>query len=481
MKLSLTTKLSKTDLLVLPLFEDEKLSTDIKKSLGSSLVKSIESHFKAKNFEGKSGQSLAFYPENSDAKKVLLLGRGDKKKSPIKEAELLGGKMAGLCKGHKKVTLHLPEKEFLNIGRGFALGSYSFDTYKKKDKDSPVLANVSFLTKAGKTELSEIQAFMEASSLTRDLVNTPAGDLNTKDLEAAAKKVAKEHKLKVTVLDEKKLKSLGCGSILGVGRGAEVPPRIVILEYKNKSKSKVPNLALLGKGIVFDTGGLNLKPTGYMETMKQDMAGAATVLGAMKAIAMKGLKGYFIAVLCCAENAISEKATRPGDVLKAYNGKTIEVTNTDAEGRLALADGLAYVEKNYKPKNMLTIATLTGAVSVALGYHITGAMGTNPSLTKDLLSAAKEQDERAWELPLHEDFVKATKGEFTDLKNSTNGVRAGASMGGAFLRNFVEDTPWVHLDIGGTAWAEKPSSTTKYGSTGAMVRTLTALAAKHQD
>ena len=191
------------------------------------------------------------------------------------------------------------------------------------------------------------------------------------------------------------------------------------------------------------------------------------------------MPGHFVAVLCCAENAVSDRATRPGDVLKMYNGKTVEVTNTDAEGRLVLADGLAYTEAKLKPKMMINIATLTGAVSVALGYHITGVMGNKQKLIDQILKLSKEANERSWQLPLSPDFISACKGDFTDLKNSVNGVRAGSTMGGAFLSNFVDKVDWAHFDIGGTAWADKPNSTTKYGATGAALRTFIKLAEKH--
>ncbi len=478
MKFALAASSPKVDVLFLTLFEKEKLSSTHKKALGADASAALTARMKAKDFEGKEGQSLTLYPKGS-AKKVVIIGRGDKKKQMPQAIEHLGGKMAGMSKGSKKMTVLVDGADFSELSYGYALGSYEFTRYKKADKKTPKTESVTFVTAssaANKKHAARLKSFSEASTLTRDLVNTPAGDLNSQDLVNQAKAVAKKYKMKVTVYDEKKLESMGCGGLIGVGKGAKIGPKMVILEYKNKAKSTQPNLALVGKGIVFDTGGLNLKPTGYMETMKQDMAGAATVLGAMQAIAAAKLSGYFVGVLCCAENAVSENAIRPGDVLKAHNGKTVEVTNTDAEGRLVLADGLSYTEDKFKPKAMVNIATLTGAVSVALGYNITGVMGTNQKLIDDVLKASKGSHERTWQLPLDDDFVKATSGDFTDLKNSTNGVRAGSTMGAAFLKNFVDKTPWAHLDIGGTAWADKPTATTKYGSTGAALRTLFALA-----
>lgn len=481
MKLALSASAPKADLLVLLLHEKEKLTASQKKALNKQ-AKDVEARIKAKDFEAKAGQSIELFGE----KRLVLLGLGNKKKPGIQAYEKTGGTLAKLAKAAKakNMVVMTDDEHLAEIATGLVLGNYSFDRYKEKPKKAPVkLSKVTFATannKHNKEILSEAEGFAKASALTRDLVNTPAGDLNTSELAAEARKVAKTYKMKIKVMGPAELKKMGCGGLIGVGQGAADGPRMVVMEYKHKTKSKVPNIAFLGKGIVFDTGGLNLKPTGYMETMKQDMGGAATVLGAATAIGEAKLSGYYVFVLAIAENAISDKATRPGDVLKSYNGKSIEVTNTDAEGRLVLADALAYTEKKIKPKRMVNIATLTGAVSVALGYHITGIMGNKQSLIDQAKKAADRAHERLWQLPLDEDFIQATKGEFTDVKNSTNGVRAGASMGGAFLSNFVDKVDWAHFDIGGTAWAEKPSSTTSYGATAVMIRTFFELAKHYQ-
>jgi len=484
MKFSLADKAPKVDVLFIVLEKNGKLSSDAKAALGAA-AKDAQARLKAKDFEGNEGQSLALYGDGKTFKRAYLVGAGEVKKHLPGAMELIGGSLAALAKGAKakKIAVLVDNEHLKDIAHGLALGSYEFDQYKKKDKEAVKLSQAVLVTKASndsKETISAANVFAAASPLTRDLVNIPAGDLTTKDMASHARALGKKYGMKVTIMNDTQLAKAGCGAIVGVGQGAEEKSKLIFIEYKNKTKSKTPNIAFVGKGVVFDTGGLNLKPTGYMETMKQDMAGAATVLGTMKAIAEAKLKGYFLGVLACAENSVSERAQRPGDVVKAFNGKTIEITNTDAEGRLCLADGLAYTEKHYKPQRMFNIATLTGAVSVALGYHITGVMGNDSKLVNEVIQASAATGERSWELPLTEDFVKATKGSFTDLKNSTNGVRAGSSMGGAFLKNFVEDTPWVHFDIGGTAWAEKPSSTTKYGSTAAALRTFTEMARRHQ-
>ncbi|MFT7183798.1 MAG: leucyl aminopeptidase [Oceanicoccus sp.] len=484
MKLSLAEKSSNVDVLFILMEKDGKLSPAAKSALGTA-AKDAEARIKAKDFEGAEGSSLALYGDGKLFKRAYLVGTGEEEKHLPQAMEKLGGSIAGLTKGAKakKIAILVESQHLADIAHGVVLGNYSFDRYKKKDKQAVELKQVEFINKVNaenKGVISNANVFAAASPLTRDLVNIPAGDLTTKDLANAAKTLGGEYGMKIKILNHVQLAKLGCGALVGVGQGAEEKSKLVFIEYKHKSKSKVPNIAFIGKGVVFDTGGLNLKPTGYMETMKQDMAGAATVLGAMQAIAEAKLSGHYLGVLSCAENAVSEGAQRPGDVVTAYNGKTIEITNTDAEGRLCLADAIAYTEKNYKPKVMIDIATLTGAVSVALGHHITGVMGNNKKLMKEVLASSEATHERSWELPLTEDFVKATKGEFTDLKNSTSGVRAGSSMGGAFLKNFVKDTPWAHFDIGGTAWADKPSSTTEYGATAAALRTFLELARRHQ-
>lgn len=481
MKLAIAGTSQTTDVLFLTLFKEEKLNSKTKKLLGAEASKEVELRIKEKDFEGEDGQSVTLFMKKSPFKKLVLVGRGAKDEQMPKANETLGGKLAGLAKSTKatSVSIIANSKELKEIAEGFVLGSYEFTKYKKVDKKAPKLSKVFFLTEDKKETKAAVKAaeiFSRASALTRNLVNTTPNELNPKTFASEARKVATKQKMKITVFDEKKLTKLGCGGILGVGRGAEVQPRMIILEYKHKAKSKTPDLALIGKGITFDAGGLNLKPTGYIETMKQDMAGAGTVLGAMQAIAESKVEGYFLGVLMCAENAVSDKSIHPGDVLKMYNGKTVEVTNTDAEGRLVLADGLAYVEKKFKPKFMIDIATLTGAVSVALGHHMTGVMGNNEGMAEKIFALAADSNERLWPLPLEKDQEKATKGTFTDLKNHTDGVRAGSSMGAAFLSNFVEKTAWAHFDIGGTAWAEKPNPTTKYGSTASGLRTLLEVA-----
>lgn len=484
MKLSLSSTASKADLLFLLFYKGEKLSKESAKMLDKNLIKSIEARFTAKDFEGDEGQILTLFTDGGTFKKVTLVGRGEKGKLVPQTTERLGGTIVAIAKKNKarNVAIQVNSEDLSELAYGFVLGEYEFKTYKKADPKAISVEDVTFISENNKTNkelVNRVEIFMRASALTRSLINTSAGDLNTQDLVNEAQKVAKKSKLKITILNEAKLKKLGCGALCGVGQGATTGPRMVLLEYRNKSAAKEPAIAFIGKGIIFDSGGMNLKPTGHIETMKEDMAGSATVLGTLQAIAELKLPGYFLGVLAIAENAISDRALHPGDVVRAYNGKTIEVNNTDAEGRLVLADALSYTEKNYHPKRMVNIATLTGAVTVALGYNITGVMGNDEKWMDDVMDAGKKVHERYWSLPLDADFVKATKGDFTDLKNATDGIRAGTIMGAAFLKEFVEKTPWVHLDTGGTAWAERPTSNTHYGATGVCLRTFIELAQRY--
>lgn len=480
MKFSASTAPVSADILFLLFHKGEGMPANLKSALGAA-AKLVEARFKAKDFEGEEGQTLTVFTDGAKWKRIVLVGRGEKGKEVPQALEYTGAKLSDLAKAAKAThaAVWMDEKDPRECAYGMVLGSYEFKRYKTPEKKLSALEKVTLIGKWQEKMMDELNLFAKVSPGLRDLVNTCAGDLDPMQIARHAEAVCKPYKMKVTVFDQKKLEKLGCNAIVGVGKGAKVGPCMIFIEYRHKSNAKEPSVAFLGKGISFDTGGLNLKPSGYIETMKLDMAGAATVLATMQALAEAKVPGYFLGVMACAENAISDRAQHPGDVAKAYNGKTIEVNNTDGEGRLVLADALAYTEKNYKPKLMIDIATLTGAVTVALGYHVTGVMGNNQKFVDDVLDAAKDSHERMWQLPLDEDFVKLCKGHFSDLQNATDGVRAGTIMGAAFLKHFVDKTPWVHLDVGGTAWADKPTPSTKYGATTAGLRTFIELAMRH--
>lgn len=484
MKFELKTIIPSCDLLVIALHKDEKIPTKTKNLIGGSITKMVENRLASKDFEGLSGQTLILYADEKKSKKLLLIGIGDKKNPEVQCYLNCGAKVASLAKSlkTKEVSMIIDEEKIIDFLNGYVLGSYELKGFKKEDEKNPDPEKLTFIAEKNKVNEEAIkfaEIYERSSKLCRDLINTPAGHRNTNDFARLCKETSKKYEMKCSVFLKKDLEKMGCGAILGVGRGAEYPPNMIVIEYKYQSKLKNPSIAFVGKGITFDTGGLNLKPSGHIETMKLDIAGAATVLSTMQMIAEAKIPGYFVGVMANAENALSARSMHPGDVLTAYNGKTIEILNTDAEGRLVLADALSYTEKNLKPEKMIDIATLTGAVTVALGYHISGLMGSDEKLLKEIENAANSVNERIWTLPMDEDFIRETKGSFTDTKNATDGVRAGTIMGAAFLKQFVDKTPWAHIDTGGTAWVEKPTPTTKYGGTAVMLRTFFELAKRN--
>jgi leucyl aminopeptidase len=362
---------------------------------------------------------------------------------------------------------------------GLGLGAYRFDRYKSSNngskKDSGTLAKVTVLTSARWDERAVRDAVKRADVLVdavcwaRDLVNTPAGDLPPAAIADAAKAMAKEVGLTCKVWTEAQLKAGGFGGILGVGQGSVNPPRMIEFTYTGAG-ARVKPIALSGKGIAFDSGGLSIKPADGMETMKCDMGGAASILATMKALARLKPTVNVIAAIPCSENMPSGSAQKPGDVIRHYGGTTSEVLNTDAEGRLVLADALAYLAEK-KPACIVDTATLTGACMIALGTDITGAMGNDDDLAAELVDAGTDAGEPVWQLPLYPDYRKLIDSNVADIKNI--GKRyAGAITAAWFLAEFAGDTPWVHLDIAGPAWSEHGNDLGPKGATGAPVRTL---------
>jgi len=298
----------------------------------------------------------------------------------------------------------------------------------------------------------------------RDLGNLPANVLTPEYFAKDAKNLSKGKNFKIKIVDVKQFEKLGLNSFYGVARGSRKPAKMIIVEYKGDPKSSY-KLGLVGKGLTFDTGGISLKPSPKMDEMKFDMCGGATVMGLLRAVSLLKPKKNIVFAVGATENMPDGDAQRPGDIVRAYNGKTIEVLNTDAEGRLVLADVLSYVEKNYKPSEMIDFATLTGAVLVALGNRASGIMGNDEKLLSKVKTSSVNTDEKVWELPLWDEYTNDIKGKYADIQNiSSNG--AGTITAGAFLKEFVGDTPWVHMDIAGTAW-RVPKETCYQPNTGA--------------
>ncbi|WP_432167320.1 leucyl aminopeptidase [Streptomyces sp. bgisy031] len=435
-------------------------------------------------------------PSGFKAPVVLAVGLGPvPEKDETYDAEALrraAGAAARALAGAKKAAFALPVEDSGDAGaiaEGALLGAYSFDAYKESAQDGKQngkapLAEVALLgakprDKAFKAAMERALAVTEELNRARDLVNTPPNDLTPEAFAAVASAAAKEHGIKVQILDEKALVKGGFGGILGVGAGSEAPPRLVKLSYTSSKADK--HLAFVGKGITYDSGGISLKPAGHNETMKCDMAGAAAVFAAVVAAARLGLKVNVTGWLALAENMPSGSATRPGDVLRMYSGKTVEVLNTDAEGRLVLADAIAKASEE-TPDAIVDVATLTGAMMLALGNRTFGIMANDDAFRTSIHEVAEEVGEPSWPMPLPSDLRKGMDSATADIANM--GERMGGGLvAGLFLKEFVgEGITWAHLDIAGPAFNEGGASGyTPKGGTGSAVRTLVRLAERTAD
>ncbi|RFC75539.1 leucyl aminopeptidase [Streptomyces sp. AcE210] len=435
-------------------------------------------------------------PSGFKAPVVLAVGLGPvPEKDETYDAEALrraAGVAARALAGAKKAAFALPVEDSGDAGaiaEGALLGAYSFDAYKESAQDGKTngkapLAEIALLgakprDKAFKAAVERALAVTEELNRARDLVNTPPNDLTPEAFAAVASAAAKEHGIKVQILDEKALVKGGFGGILGVGAGSEAPPRLVKLSYTSSKADK--HLAFVGKGITYDSGGISLKPAGHNETMKCDMAGAAAVFAAVVAAARLGLKVNVTGWLALAENMPSGSATRPGDVLRMYSGKTVEVLNTDAEGRLVLADAIAKASEE-TPDAIVDVATLTGAMMLALGNRTFGIMANDDAFRTSIHEVAEEVGEPSWPMPLPSDLRKGMDSATADIANM--GERMGGGLvAGLFLQEFVgEGITWAHLDIAGPAFNEGGASGyTPKGGTGSAVRTLVRLAERTAD
>ncbi len=366
------------------------------------------------------------------------------------------------------------------IAEGTLLGLYRFDKYKSSGDRSPELDSISIVefdpsrVEGLRSGVREGEILSESVILCRDLVNEPANHMTPSDLAEAALDVAKSSDMALEVLDERQMKELGMGALLGVAAGSKLPPRLIAITYAGDPANPDNSLGLLGKGITFDSGGISLKPATRMGEMKGDMAGAASVISAMKAIGALGPKLNVTGLAAATENMPGGAAQRPGDVVTAMNGKTIEIDNTDAEGRLVLADAACYAV-SLGIKRIVDVATLTGAMEVALGKVATGAFGNDRSLMDAVLSAGKESGEKIWEMPTFDEYREQYESDVADLKN-VGGRPAGSITGAMFIGEFVGDAAWVHLDIAGTVRSSRVKGWTTKGATGVPVRTLVHLA-----
>ena len=474
----------KTATLVLAVGEGRKLGT-VAQAVDTASGGAIAALLKRGDLAGKVGQTLLLQAlPNLKAERVLLVGAGKERElsdrqyrklvsSVLASLKSLGGGDAVLALGDLAVKGRDAHGKARLLVETLADGLYVFDRFKSQKADAPKLKKITLLADKADAPAVEqgarqAQAIANGMALTRDLGNLPPNLCHPSFLADEAKALAKAHKnLKVEVLDEKKLRELGMGAFLAVAQGSEQPPRLIVLQYNGGKKDEAP-YALVGKGITFDTGGISLKPGLGMDEMKFDMCGAASVFGTFRAVLELQLPINLVGLLACAENMPSGRATRPGDIVTTMSGQTVEILNTDAEGRLVLCDTLTYAER-FKPQAVVDIATLTGACIVALGANTSGLMGNNDALVRQLLKAGEHADDRAWQLPLFDEYQEQLDSPFADIAN-IGGPKAGTITAGCFLSRFAKKYHWAHLDIAGTAWV---SGGKDKGATGRPVPLLT--------
>ncbi|HEY5648602.1 MAG TPA: leucyl aminopeptidase [Nitrospiria bacterium] len=478
----------KTEVIAVGCFEGElKSMPEETAAVDRALKGQIRDVVRSGEFKGKANQVLMLHVRGElPAKRVLLVGFGKSRDLSLETIRQAMGTAARAVRdsglkafsaplygrGRKKIPTGDSAQA---VTEGCILGLYRFDDYRSGKNKNGIIKNLTLVDRGpGKTGDAEAgirlgQVLAEATNYVRDLCNHPANVVTPTRLAEEARKIAREPGLSLRIIEREEAESLRMGAFLGVARGSQEPPKFIVLEYNN-GKKKGPPVALVGKGVTFDSGGISLKPALNMETMKTDMSGGAAVLGAMRAVARLKLPGRIVGIVPATENMPSGRAIKPGDILKTMAGKTVEVVNTDAEGRLILADALAFA-KGYKPSAIIDLATLTGACVVALGNHATGAMGNNAKLIEEIKKAGEACGERVWELPLWPEYHEQIKSDVADIRNvGVNG--AGAITGAAFLENFVGDFPWVHLDIAGSSRSDQNRPYAPKGSTGVGVRLL---------
>jgi leucyl aminopeptidase len=424
-------------------------------------------------------------------RKIIFINQKDKKDDF--ENQNIGGKVISEIKSAKEINVIFSneskslEDYYFNFFLGSFLKKYSFKKYKtilKKNENTKEITNL-LITSSNKIFFNKIinnvENIINGVFLTRDLVSEPPNYLNPEKFVSEIKKLTKLG-LKVEVFDYSKMKKIGMNALLGVAQGSKNLPYFVTITWKpNNSKNKKP-LSFIGKGVCFDTGGISLKPAKFMEDMKYDMAGAGAVVGLMKTLALRKSKSYVVSAVALVENMPGGAAQRPGDIVKSYSGKTIEVLNTDAEGRLILADAIYYIDEQYKPELIVDLATLTGAIVVSLGSEYAGLFSNNDKLSEKLIKAGEIENEKLWRFPLHKNYDKLMDSKIADIQNINYSGGAGSITAAQFLQRFLKNnTPWAHLDIAGMAWTKKDLDIIPTGATGYGVKLLNKFVEKYYE
>ena len=483
-----------TSLLVVGVFEGEHDFSQ-SKELDPAVFASIKESLENREFRGTMGSSVVVYTlGKGPMKKIMLLGLGKREKFADESARVCAGKAAQKAKemGVSEFSIlqfsNLDEGLIEAMTEGAALALYSFDRYKATDASKDPPAKVQELSILVNSDSPKFQSIAERTSLVveavnfcRDIGNLPPNDCSPAQLAGIASSLAHDCGIKSRIIDRYELENMGMGGIVAVGKGSNNPPKLIILEYNGAPSDQKPYL-LVGKAVTFDTGGISIKPGEKMDEMKFDKCGGCTVLAVIRAAALLKLAVNIIAIVPAVENMPSSTSYRPGDIIKMYNGKTVEVLNTDAEGRMILADALAYGIATFSPKAVVDLATLTGAAIIALGSNVAALVGTNKQLTDRLRKTSDKTGEKMWELPLYDEYHEQIKSTFADIKN-IGGRPGGAITAAAFLSNFVNGVPWTHIDIAGTAWTQDGTFEKSYnpkGATGFGVRTLVRLLAEDE-
>jgi leucyl aminopeptidase len=487
MKTKIVTKSTKSDFAIFLLTGTSDLNGF--KTLEETVKKEILKGIKVDGWKFEEGKTKLFSFYDKEIKQGVVASLGKPKELTYEKIRKITA--SAIKKGvdfkPAKVSIFIPEIKGFDSGEtvksaveGAVLASYLFDRHKTKkgDKISELFINTQSNTKKITEAVKEGTILAECTNIARDLVNEPSNVIYPETLAKEAVKLSKKYGFSAEIFEEKEIEKLKMESFLAVARAAEKRPRLIVLKYKGDPSSKEVT-ALVGKGLTYDTGGLALKPATGMVTMKCDMGGSAAVIGAISAIAAMKLKVNVISVVAACENSIGGNAYRNGDIIGSMAGKTIEVLNTDAEGRLTLIDAVTYSIRKLKATKIVDIATLTGAVMVALGNSVTGVVSNNDKFFKQLEKASENSGEQVWRLPNYPEYSEMLKSEIADLRNIGKNRLAGTITAGLFVGEFVENKPWLHLDIAGTAWRDAPESYNHTGGTGAGVRLLYHLMKNH--
>jgi leucyl aminopeptidase len=484
-------------LLAIPVFKDEDELGPLARAADDLLGGAFARAREAGDFKGVTDDALLFYLPHGDGSgdvgpsRIIFLGAGEREKFTTESLRRVAARGVRRAEALRLTSaiIHVPEDVAGGVGdrvraaaEGAGLATWDFRELKtwtgnggEPPEVPPLVETVEIHSEEGDAEeveeaLGVARAFVAGACLARDLQWRPGNVATPTHMADVAEELAREHGLGVTILGPREMEEEKMGALLSVAAGSEQEPRLIILEHRGGKEGDAP-LALVGKGLTFDTGGISLKPASGMEDMKYDMSGGAAVLGAMKAIALLDLPVNVVGVVPSSENHVSGKATKPGDVIRTRSGKTVEVINTDAEGRLILADALSYAVDRYSPAAIVDCATLTGAVVVGLGQHAAGLLGNDEDLVAELRAAGDRSGERCWPLPLWDDYKKQLESPVADLKN-VGGRPAGTITAAWFLAHFVGEVPWAHLDVAGTAYGEPVAPYQRKGGFGFPTRLL---------